>query len=416
MKKIKLFGKTYEIRAAVEKLPSVNDDNAWINYLSGRGYSVSADLALQVAAVFRCVDLISKTMASLPLNLYRNVDGGKEKAKENPLYNIVGTLPNKTTTAYEMMQMLVTNILLTRGGFLRIKRNGHGYITALKNIPTANCSRVYTNEKNGEQYVYVTSDGVSETLRDGEFVFVPGFRFNSQTPEDPMNIAASVLGLNESMTQYAQRGFNGTSPGGYVTYPGGLSDAAYERFKSDFAKNYAGVENAGKWMFLENGATAQPWDRDMAKTQLLDSRKWAVTEICRIFGVPPHMCMDLEHATFSNIEQQSAEFVRDCINPLSVRIEQAFFRDLLNSREQKNHYFKFNTNGLLRGDTATRTSYYNSMRQNGVMSADDIRELEDMNPIPNGLGKIYFINGNMLPLENAKLNAPKSAQKNGGTT
>lgn len=140
-----------------------------------------------------------------------------------------------------------------------------------------------------------------------------------------------------------------------------------------------------------------------------------MTEICRIFGVPPHMCMDLEKATFSNIEQQSAEFVRDCINPLSVRIEQALYRDLLTTAEQREYYYKFNTNGLLRGDTASRTSYYNSMRQNGIMNADDIRELEDMNPLPDGLGRIYFINGNMLPLENAKLNAPKSARVKGDT-
>lgn len=414
MKKIRFFGKTYEIRAASETpLPPVSDDSAWAAYLSGRGYAVSADAALQVAAVFRCVDLISKTMAALPLHMYRNADNGKQKARDHPLYKLLYILPNRTTTAYELMQMLVANILLTRGGYLRIVRDRYGYIRGLRNLPTANCSQVFTNAENGEQYMYVTSDGITETLRDGDFVFVPGFRFDSRTPEDPIIIAAGVLGLNDSMTKYAQRGFSGTSPGGYITYPGQLSDAAYERFKADFTANYGGVENAGKWMFLENGSTAQPWDRDMSKTQLLDSRKWAVTEICRIFGVPPHMCMDLEKATFSNIEQQSAEFVRDCINPLSVRIEQALYRDLLSEAEQARYYFKFNTNSLLRGDTATRTSYYNTMRQNGVMSADDIRELEDMNPIPNGLGKIYFINGNMLPLENAKLNAPKSAQAKG---
>ena len=416
MKKIKLFGKIIEIRAAgVEKLPPVSSDTAWQDYLMGNGCSISADTALQVAAVFRCVDLISKTMAALPLHMYRDRNDGKQKAKDHPLYKITNILPNPTTTAYEMIQMLVANILLTRGGYLRIVRNRSGVITALKNLPTANCSQVYTNSRNGEQYIYATADGITETLRDGDFVFIPGFRFASRTPEDPMDIAAGVLGLNDSMTKYAQRGFSGTSPGGYITYPGELSDSAYERFKEDFKANYAGVENAGKWMFLENGSTAQPWDRDMQKTQLLDSRKWAVTEICRIFGVPSHMCMDLEKATFSNIEQQSAEFVRDCINPLSVRIEQALYRDLLTTAEQREYYYKFNTNGLLRGDTASRTSYYNSMRQNGIMNADDIRELEDMNPLPDGLGRIYFINGNMLPLENAKLNAPKSAQVKGDT-
>lgn len=414
MKKFKLFGKTYEIRAAnVKPLPSVSDDSAWQMYLAGQGYTISAEGALQVAAVFRCVDLISKTMAALPLHMYKNTGEGKQKARDHPLYKLLYVLPNRTTTAYELMQMLVANMLLTRGGYLRIVRDRYGFVRHLKNLPTSCCSEVYTNRENGEQYIYVTYDGITETLREGDFVFIPGFRFGDRTPEDPMTIAASVLGLNNSMTQYAQRGFSGTSPGGYITYPGQLSDTAYERFKKDFQSNYGGAENAGKWMFLENGSTAQPWDRDMSKTQLLDSRKWAVTEICRIFGVPPHMCMDLEKATFSNIEQQSAEFVRDCINPLSVRIEQALFRDLLNEAEQAKYYFKFNTNSLLRGDTATRTSYYNTMRQNGVMNADDIRELEDMNPVPDGLGRIYFINGNMLPLENAKLNAPKSAQAKG---
>ena len=126
--------------------------------------------------------------------------------------------------------------------------------------------------------------------------------------------------------------------------------------------------------------------------------------------------MSLEHATFSNIEQQSAEFVRDAINPLSVRIEQAMYRDLLTPRERGRYFFKFNTNALLRGDTAARTSYYNTMRQNGVMCADDIRELEDMNAIPDGSGKIYAINGNMIDLKNVPLNIPKGAQTQKGAT
>ena len=215
MKKIKLFGKIIEIRAAsVEKLPPVSSDTAWQDYLMGNGSAISADTALQVAAVFRCVDLISKTMAALPLHMYRDRNNGKQKAKDHPLYKLTNILPNPTTTAYEMMQMLVANILLTRGGYLRIVRNRSGAITALKNLPTANCSQVYTNSRNGEQYIYVTAGGITETLRDGDFMFIPGFRFASRTPEDPMDIAAGVLGLNDSMTKYAQRGFSGTSPGG----------------------------------------------------------------------------------------------------------------------------------------------------------------------------------------------------------
>ena len=135
-----------------------------------------------------------------------------------------------------------------------------------------------------------------------------------------------------------------------------------------------------------------------------------VTEIARIFGVPPHLVMDLEHATFSNIEQQSAEYVRDCINPLSVRLEQSMYRDLLTARERKIYYFKTNTNALLRGDTQTRAQYYNTMRQNGVMSTNDIRELEDMKPSSEPGADLLLVNGNMITLANAAANLPKGAQ------
>ena len=225
-----------------------------------------------------------------------------------------------------------------------------------------------------------------------------------------MRIAAEVLGLADDMAEFAKQGFTQASPGGFIEHPRSLSDEAYERFKRDFNANYQGVVNAGRWLFLEEGAKAQPWDRDMEKTQLLESRKWAISEICRIFGVPAHLCMDMEHSTFSNIEQQSLEFVRDCINPLSVRLEQTFYKDLLTDREKARYFYKFNTNGLLRGDTATRTQYYSAMRQNGVLNADEIRELEDMNHIPGGAGQIYTVNGNTIPLSSVPQNLPKGAK------
>ena len=221
---------------------------------------------------------------------------------------------------------------------------------------------------------------------------------------------AEVLGLTNSLTQYASSSVNGTSPGGFIEHPGAMSDKAFARFKEDFTQNYAGAVNSGKWLFLEEGAKANMFSRDMEKAQVLESRKMQVTEIARIFGVPPHLVMDLEHATFSNIEQQSAEYVRDCINPLSVRLEQSMYRDLLTARERKIYYFKTNTNALLRGDTQTRAQYYNTMRQNGVMSTNDIRELEDMKPSSEPGADLLLVNGNMITLANAAANLPKGAQ------
>lgn len=410
-----LSNKKYqELLNSVSPMPPVWNDSAWQNYLQGHGVVADEITALQIAAVFRCVDLGSRTMATLPLHMYRRLDdGNKERADQHRLYELVHYQPNPYTTAWDFWQMWFANLMLSTGAFAKIVRDKNGFISALWNIPTGNCSGININEENGERYIYVYDDvknkHILETLREGEFMYEPNFRFSSdRVPEDPIFLAAKVLGLASDMSTYADNAFGGVNPGGFVEYPGTMSDKAYERFKDDFLKNYAGVANAGKWLFLEQGAKANRWDTDLEKNQLLESRKYAVSEICRIFGIPPHLCFDLEHATFSNIEQQSLEFVRDFVNPMSVRMEQTLRKDLLTSREKKNYFFKFNTNSLLRGDTAARTAFYASARQNGWLSANEIRELEDYNSLGED-GDIVFINGNMLPLSSAKENKPKSA-------
>ena len=401
------------IRDAAVSTPSPSDDAAWAAFLGGSEV-VDSMTALKIGAVFRCVDLISKTMASLPLHLFESADGKrKDKAMGHPLYNLVYVLPNEYTTAYEFWQMFTANMLLTRGGFAKIERNGAGQVTAMWNIPTACVSGVHRTA-GGTRYIRVTTEEGSEVLLAGEYLHVPGFRFgNDISPNDPIFLAAKILGMANDVNSLSGAAFkNGVNPGGFLETPNGLSDKAYERLKTDFNRKYAGVQNAGRTIILEEGAKFQMVDRDLEKTQALAARKFAVTEICRVFGVPPHLCMDLEHATFTNIEQQSLEFVRDCVNPISVRMEQAMYRDLLTPRERGRYFFKFNTNGLLRGDTAARVAYYNSARQNGWLNADEIRALEDMNPLPEGQGgELYTVNGNMISLANVPLNIPKGAQK-----
>jgi HK97 family phage portal protein len=411
--KIRFFGRTIELRALAQT-PAVSDDGAWLQYLAGSAVAPTPLMALKVSAVFRCVDLLSKTMASLPLHMLQETEGGKEKAKKHALYPLVYVLPNEHTTAYEFWQCFVANLLLTKGGYAKIVRDSRGYIRALWNIPTAAIVEDGENAVNGERWIRVAdSSGATETLRTGDYLYVPNFRFSSAAdPENPLTIAAEVLGITRDLASYAQATFKqGANPGGFLEVPNGLSDKAYVRLVEDFQKKYAGVQNSGKFVLLEEGMKANLLTRDLEKTQALESRKFAVTEVCRLFGVPPHLCMDMEHATFSNIEQQSLEFVRDAINPLSVRIEQAMFRDLLTTGERRKYFFKFNTNGMLRGDTAARTAYYSSMRQNGVMSANEIRALEDMNQLPPELGDTVFINGNMVNIAHAAKNIPKGVKE-----
>lgn len=412
--KFKAFGKIIEIRN--ENIPRLQNDTAWNNYLRGKGYASSAETAIKVSAVLRCVDVVSKTMASLPLNLFKTTSEGRVKATNHNLYKLLYRLPNKYTTSYEFWHMYIFNLMLTRGAYAKIVRDNSGFIRELWNIPTANVSKWQYNPINGERYIFVTlSTGITETLREGDFMYTPNLRFSSnEDPEDPIAIAADVLGLTQALNGYANDFFvNGTNTGGFIEYPSTMSEEAYERFKESWQETYAGVLNSHKVAFLEEGTKFNSMGKNPEESQALESRKFAITEICRLFGVPPHKAFDLEHATFSNIEQQNIEYVQESIDPMAVRLEQTIYRDLLTAKEQNVYYAKWNINGLMRGDTTTRTAYYHNARQDGWLNADDIRELEDMNKLPPGQGgDIYAVNGNMIALSSVPQNLPKGALKN----
>lgn len=398
-------------------MPELRDDEAWSAYLTSKGYPVSAKTALRVSAVIRCVDVVAKTMASLPLNLYQDKNGDREKAVNHPLYKLLYRLPNPETTAYEFWHMYIFNLMLTTGAYAKIKRDRNGFIRQIWNIPTHNVA-LHRNSVNLERYIDVYDDknGFMETLREGEFMFTPALRFTNTTyPEDPIKIAADVLGLTMALNGYAKDFFeNGTNLGGFVETPAGISDKAYERFKESWQETYSGVKNQHKIGFLEDGAKFNSLGKNPSDSQALESRKFEVTEICRMLGVPPHKVFDLERATFSNIEQQNIEYVQESITPMSVRIEQTIYKDALTSTEQGIFYAKFNQNALLRGDIAARTTYYHNARQDGWMCPDDIRDLEDMNKLPEGQGgDIYGVNGNMMPNSAIPQNLPKGAIKGG---
>ena len=400
----------------VQSLPAPYDDSAWNSYLNGKGYNVSASTAMKVAVVIRCVDVVSKTIASLGCHLQKETAQGKTKADNHPLYKMLRMLPNPKTTSYEFWTMYVINLMLSWGAFAKIERDRNGFIKALWNIPTC---RVFQNwnAATAENYIDVTwSDGKYERLYEGQYMYTPGLRFQNETiPEDAMKIASEVLGLTMALDGFAKDYFeSGANLGGFVEYPNAINETAFNKFREDWEKTYSGVMNQHKIAILEGGFKFTKFDVDPEKSQALESRKMQIEEACRIFGVPPHKAFLLDRTTFSNIENMNIEYVQECINPMAERLEQTIFKDLLNSKEQKTLAANFSTNKLLKGDTATRTDYYATMRQNGVMSANEVRDLEEFNKLPAESGADeLFINGNMLPLTAAMLNLPKSAQKGG---
>lgn len=410
-----MFGKTLNIEFKNSSLPKTYDNNGWIEYLEGKGYAINDTKALKVAVVIRCADVVAKTMASLGCHLYKESKNGKERAKDHDLYKILRYMPNSETTAYEFWHMYVFNLMLTHGAYAKIVRNRNGFITALYNIPSRNVS-LLRNRTTNERYIDITyRNGVSERLYEGEFMYTPGIRFSDdEDPEDFIRIASDVLGLTVNLNNYAKDYFeNGANMGGFITYPAGIDEDAFRKFKDDWGKAYSGVMNAHKWALLEGGFTATKMESNPEHSQALESRHFQVLEVCRIMGVPPHKVFELDRATYSNIESQNIEYVQETIDPMDERITQTIFKDLLSKKEQKEYYAKFNLNTLLRGDTVARTNYYNSMRQNGILNANEIRQLEELNNIEDKAGgNEYFINGNMLPLNAAMLNLPRSAQQN----
>ena len=387
-----------------EKRSNLANPQQWLLNILGGGFESKAGIkinyetAIKVSAVFACVNLVSQTMASLPLPLYRKRERGKDKADNHPIYVLIHDLANPETTAFDFWVMYIVNLLLTGDAFGYVKRDGNGNIVELWNVPTGNVT-IFRNKETGELYYKIREDDNKEfVLYPENIMHTRGMRFASKDKTlDPIKIAREALGLSVALEEYGSTYFkNGANVGGIVEVPGVLKEDAFKRFKDSFNEKFSGIGNSNKVLFLESGSKFIKMGNSPNESQAIESRKFQVIEIARFFNVPPHKIMDLEKATFSNIEQQSIEFVQSCIHPMAVRLEQSIFKDLLGISERKKYFAKFNLNGLLRGDSTARKEFYQAGIQNGWFSPNDVRELEDLNAIDSG--DIYMVNGNMIPL------------------
>jgi HK97 family phage portal protein len=396
-------------------LPYIASDGEWLSFLNSKGYAINTDTALKVAVVIRCADVVSKTMASLGCHLYRTAANGKERATDQELYNILRYLPNPETTAYEFWHMYIMNLMLTSGAFAEIKRNkSTGKIIGIYNLPT-DFVKIERNSKTNERYLVVTY-GNNKTEKIYSFMHTPGIRFkDSENPNDFIKIASEVLELTLDLNGFAKDYFeNGSNPGGFIEYPEGINLETFEEFKTSWQKMYSGVKNQHKWAILEGGFKINKMEGNPAAAQALESRKFQILEVCRIMGVTPHKVFELQGVNYNSIEQLNIEFWQETIDPMDERLCQTIYKDLLTTEERKTYFAKFNTNKLLKGDVKARTEYYNTMRQNGVFSANKILDLEDMNQISDEEGgNALLVNGNFISLKNAQNNLPKSMQKGG---
>lgn len=372
------------------------------------GKTVNERTALQTTAVYACVRILSETIASLPLHVYRYTEGGKAKDTEHVLYTLLHDEPNPDMTSFVFRETLMSHLLIWGNAYAQILRDRSGQVIGLYPLLPDQMS-VHRSEKGKLFYVYNRyeednpnfQEKGSIVLSQEEVLHIPGLGFDGLIGYSPIALAKNAVGMTLACEEYGASFFgNGANPGGVLEHPGILKDPG--KVRDSWNAVYQGTRNAHKVAVLEEGMSYKQIGIPPDEAQFLETRKFQINEIARLFRIPPHMVGDLEKSSFSNIEQQSLEFVKYTLDPWVVRFEQALKKSLLLPEEKKTHFIKFNVDGLLRGDYQSRMNGYAIGRQNGWLSTNDIRELEELNPIPpEEGGDLYLINGNMTKLKDA---------------
>ena len=405
-----VFGKLFKARDK----PQDALNGSGYSFMFGRsaaGQAVNERSAMQMSAVYACVRILAESIASLPLHFYQYNDaGGKEKAVNHPLYWLLHDEPNPEMSSFSFRETLMTHLLLWGNAYAQIIRNGRGEVIAL--YPLMPDRMTVDRDARGRiYYEYTRSDSDANTLGkkssvilSPEDVFhIPGLGFDGLVGYSPIAMAKQAIGMGLACDEYGAAFYqNGAQPGGVLEHPNVVKDP--KRVRESWNAIYQGSRNAHRIAVLEEGMTYKPITISPEQAQFLETRKFQIDEIARIFRVPPHMIGDLEKSSFSNIEQQSLEFVKYTLAPWISRWEQSIQRSLLLMSERTRYFARFNVEGLLRGDYQSRMNGYAVARQNGWMSANDIRELESLDMIPDEQGgNLYLINGNMTKLEDAGL-------------
>lgn len=386
--------------------------DAGYSFLFGRttsGKPVNERTAMQTTAVYACVRILAEAVASLPLHVYEyQDDGGKKLVHDHPLYYLLHDEPNPEMTSFVFRETLMSHLLIWGNAYAQIIRDGAGRVLGLYPLLPDKMD-VQRDDRGNIYYVYSRNSDENPMFKEygdirlkaEDVLHIPGLGFDGLIGYSPIAMAKNAVGMTLACEEYGASFFaNGANPGGVLEHPGVLKDPS--KVRESWNSVYRGVNNAHKIAVLEEGMKYQQIGIPPEEAQFLETRKFQINEIARLYRIPPHMVGDLDKSSFSNIEQQSLEFVKYTLDPWVIRWEQSLQRSLLLPGEKGKYFIKLNVDGLLRWDYQSRMNGYAVGRQNGWFSANDIREMENMNPIPDEQGgNLYLINGAMTKLEDA---------------
>lgn len=358
------------------------------------GVNVNETTAMNLSAVYACIRIISETIASLPLNVYKRLPKGKEKATDHPLYKALHTRPNPDMTSFSWRELIGVQ-LNTWGNSYNVKlRTSTGGVVGFYPMLA---SRMNVEIKDNDIiYTYTFNDNIQRIVPRRDILHIPGLSFNGIIGKSPISMAKEAIGLGLALEEFGSKFFsNGTNIGGIAHHPGKLTEQGRKNLTTSVNEVYQGLGNAHKLMLLEEGMTYVPVTIPPDHAQFIESRRFQLEEIARMFRVPKHLLQDLVNATFSNIEHQSIDFVVHTIRPWLVRIEQALNADPELFDDE--YFCEFVVDGLLRGDVATRFQSYTQAIQNGIYCPNDVLEMENRNSYTGG--DKHFIALNLQSIE-----------------
>ena len=368
------------------------------------GQDVSKEQAIRIAAVWSCVRVLSETVASLPISLYsKDENNNKIKLTNDPLNVLIGEQPSSLYNSFMFFERALIDLSFDGNFCAYIERNKGGLPTALHPIQYDDVD-VFLSPDGREVYYEISQDSgntypVSGKVQSINMIHVKGLSFDGITGKSPIEVAAETLGISLALDKHAGNWFkNGSQLGGVLKHPGTLKPETAKRLRESWSSNYSGVSNAGKTAILEEGMDWVSRTVPNNQAQFLESREYQVSDICRIFRVPNHLVNDLSRATYASVEAQQIDFVVHTITPWIKRIESELNAKLVPSNKRGEQYFKFNLNAILRGDSKSRADYYRTLINIGVLSPDEVRALEDLNPMGGESEKVYM-QSNMMPLD-----------------
>jgi HK97 family phage portal protein len=374
----------------------LTDYPQWAAYYgreSASGERVTHETAMRLSAVYACTRLISQRIATLPLNLYRTTEAGREFDRKHPLSRLLRQKPNAKMTAPVFWEAVVASILLQRGAYLEPRRNTLGQMVSIEFLHPCRITR------DGDKYRYTEKNGTIREIPADKVVYIPAFTTDGETGTSVIEYGLEVIGTGIAANRAASATFkNGLMPTTFFKFPKVLRPDQRNDAR-DAIGVIAGAVNAGKPAILEAEMDVGTIGINPNDAQLLESRNASAEEVCSLYGVPPTMIGrgDKASSWASSSENLNLWFLQYTLMPWMKRIEMAIWDGFLTPAEQLELYAEYNFEGLLRGDSASRSAFYASALQNGWLNRNTVARLENMPEIPGG--DIYTVQSNLVPLD-----------------